>query len=153
MIVKIYIYHTIRSPRSTYGAYSYILETEINKKIATLTKIGILEDTKFNKAELDVCLGALKRLTKVCDVVLVGVSNYIINGLNEWLPKWVENEFKNAKGEEVANAKEWQQFWEYTKVHHITAVGECNHEYLYWMKQETEKALKLSKNVTCEVIG
>ena len=33
--VNIYIYHTIRGPGKKKGAYAYVLETEIDKKIPT----------------------------------------------------------------------------------------------------------------------
>ena len=141
MTVKIYIHHTIHAPKAKSGAYAYILEADMSGKVATLSKTGVLEDTKYNKAELEIVLKALKRLNKPCEVTIVGLSNYTINGVNKWLQEWALNGFRNAQGKDIANREEWQQVYEYTKMHKIKPVGICQHEYLYWMQEEVKNAL------------
>lgn len=136
--VNIYIYQTIKGPARKAGAYAYVLETEINGKTATLTKIDKLEAMTENKAELTVILESLKRLRKECLVTIIGAKGYIIQG-NELLERWKEAGWKNAKGKEIANKDEWQQFLEYKEKYCIEVVGESTHEYLQWMERETER--------------
>lgn len=139
MKVNIYIYQTIKGPGTRAGSYTYILEADVNGKIATLTNTDVLEPMTEKKAELTVILKALKRLVKECDVLVVGVSPYTIQATNDWIDKWIENDWKNAKGKDIANKEEWQELLEYIRKYNICFCGECQHEYLYWIKRETEK--------------
>lgn len=142
MQVNIYVHQTIKGPGTKAGSFTYILETEIDGKVATLTKTDILEPMSENKAELNVLLQALKRLRKECDVLVVGASPYIKQGVECWLEKWVAAGWKNAKGKDVANMEEWQQFLEFSKKYHIKICGPSSHSYSYWIKNETEKKEK-----------
>ena len=137
MKVNIYVYHTIKTPKASEGAYTYILETEINEKTATLSKSARFKGPK-NHADLEVILEALKRMNKPSEIEIIGTSNYISNGVSS-IPKWEQNNWKTSKGTEVANKEEWQQFNEYMKVHTVTVNTSNEHSYSHWMKGEAEK--------------
>ena len=146
MKVNIYMYQTIRGPGRKAGAYTYILETEIKGKIATLTKTGSFKECTENKAELSVLLEALKRLNKECDVEVFGAGQYIHSGVNDWMEGWIKSGWKNAKGKEVANQVEWQELLKYMEMHHITLNEKAEHSYSNWMKEETDKEKKRCLN-------
>lgn len=139
MTVNIYIYQTIKGPGTRAGSYTYILEADVNGKVATLTSTDTLEPMTEKKAELTVILKALKRLVKDCDVMIVGCSAYLITAINQWLDNWENSNWKNAKGKEIANKEEWQELLKYIRKYKIIFVKECQHEYLYWIKSETDK--------------
>lgn len=150
MTVNIYMYHTIHSPGTKAGSFTYILETEINGKVATLTKTDILEPMTENRAELTVLLKALKRLRKECDVLVYGAGTYIKTGCEEWIDKWISAGWKNAKGKDVANMEEWQQFQEFRERYNITICPDTKHSYSEWMQTTTDKKEKERKLCTTD---
>lgn len=137
-MVNIYIYQTIKGPRVKEGAFTYILETTVNGNVATLTKTDKLEPTTENNAELKVLLMALGRMRKPSEILVIGVNDYVRNGI-ERLPKWKAEGWKNAKGKEIANAEEWQALNKYLERYKIKAIGDCQHEYRHWMICESNK--------------
>lgn len=145
MTVNIYIYQTIRGPGKKEGSYTYILETIINNKPATLTVTDTLEAMSENKAELTILLKALKRLRKECDLIIYGASNYLAAGLAEWLGEWEQSGWKNKKGKDIANMEEWKEVREYTKQYRITTSNE-KHSYSQWIEEETLKKERQRKN-------
>lgn len=152
MLVNIYIYQTIRGPGKKAGAYTYILETEINNKTATLTDTGLLEPMTENKAELKTLLKALKRLRGESDLVIFTESQYIKIAIDEWIDKWIHDNWKNAKGKEIANIEEWQQVKAYKDKHkmqivHCKDMGYSN-TYKKWMIAEADKRMR-GKNDEC----
>lgn len=139
MLVKIYVYQTIKGPGTKSGSYTYILETEIKGKTATLSKTDILEPMTENKAELTILLEALKRLRASCDVEIIGTSEYVKQGFENWIDGWIESDWKNARGKDVANKEQWQQLAEYMKNYSIAISTEKDHAYSQWMQKETDK--------------
>lgn len=139
MIVTIYIYQTIKGPGKKNGAYTYILETELNGQIKTLTDSGLLEAMSENKAELTVLLKALKRIRKECTVQVIGLNNHVRAGIIQWLDTWIEANWKNAKGKEISNLEEWQQIKEYKDKYKLVLFSEQDYSYKNWMITETEK--------------
>lgn len=142
MTVNIYIYHTIRGPGKKKGAYAYVLETEIDKKIVTVEDVNLLEPITEHKAELEILLKTLKRLRKTCDVLVIGANDYIRQGFETWLDNWKATNWLNAKGKEVANKELWQQVDTFRDTYNIKICEPSQHEYMYWMKNETERILK-----------
>lgn len=138
MIVNIYLYQTIKGPGTKAGYYTYILETYIKGKAATLTVTDKLEPMSENKAELTILLKALKRLRKQCDVVIYGLNNYTVSGINEWAETWLAAGWKNKKGKDIANKEEWQEVMEYLVKYNIATSSEEN-SYSRWMVEQTEK--------------
>ena len=149
MKVNIYIYQTIKGPGTRAGSYTYILEADMNGKIATLTSTDTLEPMTEKAAELTVILKALSRICKECEIQIVGCSPYMVQATSEWINNWIENDWKNAKGKEIANKEQWQNLLEYMRKYSITFTKECQHEYLNWIKSETEKTEHKRKNGIC----
>lgn len=142
MIVNIYVYQSIRGPGTKKGAFTYILETEKDGKLVTLTQSGILEPMTEKRAEILVVIKALERLRKECEVHVIGVSIPVKTAFESWIDKWIKNDWKNARGQEVANMTEWQQICEFRNKYAITMTEFQDHSYKNWMIRETEKKAK-----------
>jgi ribonuclease HI len=63
-------------------------------------------------------------------------SAYVKNGITQWLPKWMRNNWKNSQGAPVANKSLWQKLyeevgrqtlveWSWVKAHNGTLLNEC----------------------------
>lgn len=103
-----------------------------------MTVTDKLEPMSENKAELTILLKALKRLRKQCDVVIYGLNNYTVSGINEWAETWLAAGWKNKKGKDIANKEEWQEVMEYLVKYNIATSSEEN-SYSRWMVEQTEK--------------
>lgn len=137
MLVSVYTYQTIHSPNKRNGAFTYVLETIIKDKAATITKTDLIEGSEC-QAELSVAIEALGRINKPCDVRLVIENQKFMNAINN-LPRWAQNGWKNSKGEEIRNVELWQQLWEHMRTHNIEVQNDVQHEYRSWMHEETDR--------------
>lgn len=74
------------------------------------------EGTTNTRMEL---MGALKGLLHVeagSNVTMLG-SDYVVRGMNEWLPGWQANRWRKASGKRVENVDLWQALVEAVKKH------------------------------------
>lgn len=138
--VHIYTYTDIRGPRRRRGYYIYLLEQQTAKGPATLHKIEKTEGPETeNKVQLMALIKALRRLTKNCDLAIHTHSEYVAAGFKEgWLQKWVRNDWRNGKGEPVANRAEWEEMAELLNAHEFEFLT-GRHAYSEWMERETRK--------------
>jgi len=81
---------------------------------------GHAEDTTNNKMELTAAIEALKNLKESCKVELYTDSQYVKNGITQWLKNWEKNGFKTANKKDVKNKELWILLDEYTKKHTVT---------------------------------
>lgn len=89
------------------------------------------------KAELAACLAALRKATSVRNyqgwesplsmVVIKADSEYVVKGMTEWVLKWRDNGYKNARGSRVVNAKLFQDIDE-----QIGWMNEEGIQVLFW---------------------
>jgi ribonuclease HI len=66
-------------------------------------------DTTNNRMELMAAIRALESLKRPCRVHLTTDSNYVRQGITEWLPRWQKNGWKTAARKPVKNADLWQR--------------------------------------------
>ena len=66
-------------------------------------------NTTNNRMELMAAICALIALTRPCQVRLVTDSQYVMKGIQEWLPNWKKRGWKTASKEPVKNADLWQK--------------------------------------------
>lgn len=64
--------------------------------------------TTNNRMELLGAIEALKTLNKPCSVDLTTDSQYVKNGINQWIHNWRKNGWKTAAKKPVKNADLWQ---------------------------------------------
>lgn len=82
---------------------------------------GSATGTTVNAMELTAVIEALKALKQAGSTVqLFADSNYVVRGVNEWLPDWIKRGWKNARGEQVANLNLWQQLQTILARHTVT---------------------------------
>ena len=120
MLVKIYVFTTIKSIRPAEGMGKYVMTTEANGKEVTLTgEISFKENPSekwdhemaSNKvANLIVTQSAIARLTNKCDALEVYTDcDWVAAAFNAgWLENWKNNDWLNALGNPVASAEEWK---------------------------------------------
>jgi ribonuclease HI len=84
-------------------------------------------DTTNNQMELLAAIKALESLKEPCQVELFTDSNYVKQGITEWIINWKKNGFKNSKKKPVVNAELWMRLdtiasqhkvnWQWVKGH------------------------------------
>jgi ribonuclease HI len=65
-------------------------------------------DTTNNRMELQAVIAGLQALTRPCRVVVYTDSQYVKNGISEWIHNWKKRGWKTASKEPVKNADLWQ---------------------------------------------
>ena len=98
---------------------------EITKEI-----YGYNSDTTNNRMELMAVIEALKALKKTCLVELYLDSQYVKNGITEWIVKWQKNGWKTADKKPIKNQDLWLELWEQKNRHNISwhwVKGHSNH--------------------------
>ncbi|HHF7343919.1 TPA: ribonuclease HI [Legionella feeleii] len=65
--------------------------------------------TTNNRMELTAAIKALEALKRPCEVHLYTDSQYLRQGMMEWLGQWKKNGWRNSRKEPVKNVDLWQQ--------------------------------------------
>ncbi len=85
------------------------------------------KNTTNNRMELQAVIQGLSALTRPTAVTVVTDSQYVKNGMNQWIHNWKRNGWKTAAKKAVKNADLWQRLdalvqqhdvsWEWVKGH------------------------------------
>ncbi|KLD71200.1 ribonuclease H, partial [Xanthomonas hyacinthi DSM 19077] len=62
-----------------------------------------------NRMELMAAIMALETLSEPCQIVLHTDSQYVRQGITEWMPGWVRRQWKTAGGDPVKNRDLWER--------------------------------------------
>ena len=81
--------------------------------------VGGEAQTTNNRMELMAALAALEVLTEGCEVTLHIDSQYVRQGITEWMPGWVRRGWKTAGGDPVKNRDLWERLHAATGRHRI----------------------------------
>ena len=65
--------------------------------------------TTNNRMELMAAIVALETLSEGCAVTLFTDSQYVRQGITQWLPNWVRRQWRTAGGEPVKNRDLWER--------------------------------------------
>ncbi len=65
--------------------------------------------TTNNRMELMAAISALETLTRPSTIVIVTDSNYVKNGVTQWIHGWKRNGWKTADKKPVKNVELWQR--------------------------------------------
>lgn len=79
---------------------------------------GSEKDTTNNRMELTAAIRALESLNKKCVVNLYTDSQYLKQGVTEWMPNWKKRNW-NRKGGELKNIDLWQTLDDLIQKHSI----------------------------------
>lgn len=69
---------------------------------------GSAPDTTNNRMELTAPIKALAALKRPCEVTIITDSQYVKNGITQWITKWKKNGWKTASKKVVKNIDLWQ---------------------------------------------
>ncbi|PZP59763.1 MULTISPECIES: ribonuclease HI [Pseudoxanthomonas] len=94
---------------------------------AALLRYGRIERELFggeahttnNRMELMAAIMALEALTEPCEVILITDSQYVRQGITEWMPGWIRKQWKTAAGGAVKNRELWERLHAATQRHRI----------------------------------
>ena len=88
---------------------------------------GAEAQTTNNRMELQAAIEALAAIKQPAGVTLVTDSQYVKNGITQWIHNWKRNGWKTAAGKPVKNGELWQALdeqcrrhdvhWEWTRGH------------------------------------
>ncbi len=81
---------------------------------------GAARETTNNRMELTAAIEALAALKRRCRVTLYTDSNYLKQGITEWLPRWKTRGWRTAGKKPVKNLDLWQRLDELTQQHAVS---------------------------------
>ncbi len=88
---------------------------------------GYATETTNNQMELMAAIQGLESLKRPCTVKLTTDSQYVLQGITEWIHGWKRKNWRNAQGQAVKNKELWQRLdaacaphtvqWQWVKGH------------------------------------
>ena len=81
-----------------------------NKEIS-----GSEKDTTNNRMELSAPINALKQMKSNEQIEIFTDSKYVKLGITEWINKWIVNNWKTSKKEDVKNKDLWIELYNLNK--------------------------------------
>ena len=97
------------------GGYAAILKYKENEKVLAQ---GYFNTTN-NRMELLAAIVALELLKEPCQIKLYSDSQYLRNGISNWIHGWKKNGWRTAKKQPVKNVDLWQRLDVLAKLHTI----------------------------------
>jgi ribonuclease HI len=76
-------------------------------------------DTTNNRMELTAVIEALASLKQRCDVIVHTDSQYVKNGIQEWMANWVRRGWRTADNKPVKNVDLWRRLSAEVARHHV----------------------------------
>lgn len=101
--------------------------------------------TTNNRMELLATIVGLETLTRPCEVILTTDSQYVRQGITQWIHNWKKRNWKTASKQPVKNVDLWQRLDQASKRHKIQwhwVKGHAGHE-------QNERCDELARNAAC----
>ena len=124
------------------GGYGILLRYEKKEKEVS----GYCQNTTNNRMELMAAIEGLKTLTRPSRVRIVTDSNYVYQGITNWIDRWLEKNWLNSQKKPVLNRDLWEELLTVSKPHQIEwqwVKGHSNHP-------ENERCDKLARQAIRE---
>ena len=99
------------------GGWGALLMYENKKKKIN----GFTKNTTNNIMELTAAVESLKSLNRSCNVVITTDSNYVKNGITNWIINWKKKKWKTSNKKSVKNKELW-----------IALDKECSKHNIIW---------------------
>lgn len=77
------------------------------------------KQTTNNRMEMMAVIAALEALNRKCSVKITTDSQYVMKGMQEWLPGWKQRNWKTAAKKPVKNVDLWQRLDKATLGHQL----------------------------------
>lgn len=97
------------------GGYGVVLRYKQTEK--QLAKGFTL--TTNNRMEMMAAVIALRTLKEPCDVILTTDSQYVRQGITQWIHNWKKRDWQTSAKKPVKNADLWQALDKETARHHV----------------------------------
>ncbi len=127
------------------GGWGAILKYNDHEKCLS----GAEADTTNNRMELLAAIHGLEALKRRCKVRLVTDSQYVRNGITQWIASWKRNSWRTASRAPVKNADLWERLDAAASRHDIDWVWVKGHSG----HPENERADALARNAIDELFG
>jgi ribonuclease HI len=105
------------------GGWAFLLRHPKSGK--AVERSGGEHETTNNRMELTAVIEGLEALTRRSVVELYSDSQYVLKGLNEWMPGWKRKGWRTASKQPVKNVDLWKQLDELKDGHEI---------HFHWVK-------------------
>ena len=105
---------------------------------------GYAPDTTNNQMELMAAIQGLEALTRSCEVILTTDSQYVRQGITEWITGWKRKNWKTAAGKPVKNQELWQRLDTAASLHQVDwrwVKGHSGHDENERVDQLANKAI------------
>ena len=92
---------------------------------------GCAPHTTNNRMEITAAIEGLKRLKESCSVEIITDSEYLKNGITQWITAWKRNGWKSAGKKPVKNQDLWMALEQLTTTHQTQwswTKGHASHE-------------------------
>lgn len=80
---------------------------------------GAIANTTNNRMELLAAIRGLEALKRPCRVILSSDSQYLLKGIDEWLPNWQRRDWRTTANTPVKNADLWQLLLDARRPHQV----------------------------------
>lgn len=98
------------------GGWGALLKYNDNEK----ELFGGEHNTTNNRMEMTAAIEALSQLTRPCEIVLTTDSQYLRQGITQWISNWKKRGWKTASKQPVKNIDLWQQLDALVEQHTIS---------------------------------
>lgn len=98
------------------GGWAALLRFRGHEKMLS----GAVEQTTNNRMELMAAIEALAALKRHCRVRVTTDSEYLRQGITQWLAKWKANGWRTSQRQPVKNQDLWQRLDEVTSAHEVS---------------------------------
>ena len=96
------------------GWAALLIFNSVKKEIS-----GAQAATTNNQMELTAAIRALEALTRSCEVDFYTDSQYLRQGITEWIATWRKNGWRTASKKPVLNQELWMRLYELTQQHTV----------------------------------
>ena len=86
------------------GGWGVVLRYDAHEKHLS----GYVEETTNNRMELMAVIEGLKALREACDIDVTTDSQYVRNGITEWIEQWKRRGWKTSNKKPVKNKDLWE---------------------------------------------
>jgi ribonuclease HI len=87
------------------GGWAALLRSGSHERMLT----GGEPQTTNNRMELMAAIAALEALKRPCEVELTTDSRYVMQGIEDWMPRWRANGWRTSTRKPVKNQDLWQR--------------------------------------------
>jgi len=98
------------------GGYGAVLKYKDNTKELSQG----YQLTTNNRMEMLATIVALQSLKEACQVTLTTDSQYVRQGITQWITKWQKNNWRTASKQPVKNVDLWKQLHEQNQRHKVS---------------------------------